>query len=351
MTERSRNVVVGITALSGLVGLAVLLLLFGYLPAFVEQGYHMRVVLKNAGGLATGSRVYLDGIPVGRVTRIIHHIGTREGPILVTIIIHPTVDIPRGATVSVEQLQILGGAASLAFDTSAINPEAPDYARLVAPWPKDGSAEVAGQVQTVMSQFSANLKSVFPTQSFEELAKSAQQLTQEWTEVGKNLRLLTNPATPAEVDAGKAGPNLASVLARADARLRQLQVTIDGLNKWVNDTQLREDIRKTAANASVLTGRLNTTAQKADQLIDSARTDVDQLTKRYLAVADDLSATVTSARKTLEEARSGKGTLGKLMSDPALYDNLNDSIIRLGQALDQVRLLIEKIKTEGLPVH
>jgi hypothetical protein len=42
--------------------------------------------------------------------------------------------------------------------------------------------------------------------------------------------------------------------------------------------------------------------------------------------------------------------VGKLLQDPKLYNNLNDAAVRLGQAIDEVKNLLEKVRKEGLPL-
>jgi hypothetical protein len=49
-------------------------------------------------------------------------------------------------------------------------------------------------------------------------------------------------------------------------------------------------------------------------------------------------------------ARSGDGTVGKLVKDPALYDGLADAAKRLDEALAKVNLLLDKIREEGIDV-
>ena len=56
-------------------------------------------------------------------------------------------------------------------------------------------------------------------------------------------------------------------------------------------------------------------------------------------------------QKLAAKASDGKGAMGKLLNDPALYDNLNDTAERIGQTADELKLLIEKWKAEGLPVQ
>jgi phospholipid/cholesterol/gamma-HCH transport system substrate-binding protein len=138
------------------------------------------------------------------------------------------------------------------------------------------------------------------------------------------------------VDAGQAVGNLSSLVARADTRLRELHTVLDGLNQWVNDPELRGNANKTAANAAGLT--------------QQASTQLAALTAKYLAVADDLSAAVVPLRQALDQVNRGQGTMGKLFKDPSLYDNLNDAAVRLGRSIDELKTLLEKVRTEGLPL-
>ena len=70
-----------------------------------------------------------------------------------------------------------------------------------------------------------------------------------------------------------------------------------------------------------------------------------------MAVADDLTSVIGAVHAVVEQARSGQGTAGKFLYDPSLYDNLNDTVGRFQASLDEFRLLIQKWKAEGLPVH
>ena len=70
MTERGRNLAVGATTLGALVGLVLLLLLFGYVPEFFKGGYFVTVHMPDAGDLNVGSSVQLSGIDVGEVDSI-----------------------------------------------------------------------------------------------------------------------------------------------------------------------------------------------------------------------------------------------------------------------------------------
>jgi phospholipid/cholesterol/gamma-HCH transport system substrate-binding protein len=132
--------------------------------------------------------------------------------------------------------------------------------------------------------------------------------------------------------------------------MRELKITMANINKWTGDEQLLADFKATATNAKEASGKLNAGVDKITGLADSSRENVDKLTKRLMGVADDLSKAVGSMQQTLDQAREGEGTVGKLINDPALYDNLNDTAQRLGSAATELQLLIQKWKAEGLPV-
>ncbi len=70
MKEGVRNFVVGLTTIGSLVGLAVLLLLFGELDSLIRPRYALTINTNHAVGLRPGSSVELNGVPVGVVDSI-----------------------------------------------------------------------------------------------------------------------------------------------------------------------------------------------------------------------------------------------------------------------------------------
>lgn len=352
MSERARNVIVGITSLGGLVGLVFLLMIFGYLPGWMEEGYIVRVQLKSASGLSQGSRVLMNGIDIGKVTKVDLE-NTVTGPkVSVQVRIRPNIQVPTGVRVRAEA-PFIGGSPTLAFDASHLDPRQPDYSKLIAALPEDGTALIIGETFNPLGELAEQFRTALaePSRSFEKVADNFEKLSNEWVTVAQNLNTVLEPRMLADVDKGDKVGNLATVLARTDSRLKELEATIAGINAWVADEQLRSDLRSTVANAKELSVRLNTTADKAQQLLDDARADVNRLVNRYIAAADDLSGAINSMKQALDQARAGQGTVGKLLNDPAFYDNMTDAATRLGAALTEIRLLVEKWKKEGLPVQ
>ncbi len=331
MKESTISTIVGATTLAGIIGLVGLLLLIGGLDKYMESGYRLTIELPTAGGLRAESRVYYNGIDIGKIDSIDFQQPPKQGVVAVALIINQDLQIPDDVSVITRYPSMLGG--------SAVADIMREPGSIAGHLPKDGSAQIAGQPAVGIGELAGELRETLsgPLGEFERISDNFESLSQEWTLVASNINQLVEMRSTDDVDNGDAIGNLATVLARTDARLVEIKEAIDGINAYVNDPELRDDVRTTAANARELTQRFN----------DS----VEALRARYVAVADDLSSTVQAMQKLADQTLEGGGTFGKMVNDPELYENLNDASERLKAALDDVRLLVEKWKAEGLPVQ
>jgi len=347
MTERTQHLAVGITAIAGIVGLAILTLLFGRTSQWMDAGYEVSVVLPNANGLSVGARVHLDGIDVGRIEEV--RINQEQGTgVVLQARIRESVRIPEDVRVTVKT-QLIGGSSVLLLDTGALSSDQP-----IDMLPTDGTAMLKGEaaslgaeiarrletslekamreMRTALNDMSADLRQELagPKEDFHNLAAT-------WTDVGVNVRDLTEDRDPAAVDAGEAKPNLTTVLVRADTRLREMETVINEMNAWVGDAELRGDVKGAASSVNNLTTKVSDA--------------VDGLSRRYTQVAEELSSAIRSAQQLLGLAKEEEGTVGKMLHDPKVYQNLEDATDRLNKLVDETRLLIEKWKKEGVPIQ
>lgn len=318
MNARKRNILSGITAVVGVVGLGWMILMFGHIPRWAEKSYPIYVDMNTTGGLAQGSRVTLNGIDVGYVEAVRLHDDPRQG-VEIACRVHPEQSIPVQATVSVAS-GVFGGSAALALQVD------PSHEGPLDPLPEGG--RLAGA-------------SVSLTERLEErinvLSDRVALLADEYVQVGRNLNDMLVVRPTSEVDAGQAEPNLRTVIARVDASMAQLTKVLTGLDALLGDPALREDLAATVRNARSLTGK--------------AEASVNRLTDRYVAVADDLGKAVAQVNQLLAAAQSKQGTVGKLIGDPKLYNTAQDAVARLSDALRELQLLLRKWKTEGVPVQ
>lgn len=341
--ERKRDIVVGATALGGLGGLLVLLIVFGYVPAFLHDRYSVTVYMENVAGLHENSRVTLWGREIGEVSEVGFAEPGDPNLAYVKLEIDQEVDVPRDAEVRVET-PIFGGGPVVAIVGSSI--ESTSLA-------KDGSAVLT------------NSRVVDLQQQIEELA----ELKDTWGEVGENINELFGGED-------EDTPSLPRVVQGLEDRLDEMQRVMAGAEEWLGDEQLREDVTQTAKNARELSDTLDETVtsleerfieladaaearlasvdktlESATQTIDGAADSITEIEKNYVALADDAAKVVSAIDKLVARADSKDSTIGLLLSDPQLYHNLTDTAERIQLMTDEARLLIEKWKAEGLPIR
>lgn len=354
MRESTRNFVVGLTALGGCIGLALLLTLFGAVPKFFEDNYRIRVVMPNAAGVNSSSRVRLNGIDIGRVEAVRLKPRPQDG-VVFDLTIQEDIRIPENAQVSVHS-PLLGGSPSLSFWTP--------QERADGFLPTDGSAVVEGQPAPSLANAAADIKNVLresvdkfredirrAVDRFEAVSRDFHALSQEWTRVGQNVNDLIERRPPEKIESGEAAANLSTVILRADQRLTELQDTLKAFNDLVGDPKLREDLHATLANARDASRNIRDVSADARQVVANTDKRIDELSRRLIAVADDMSGTIKTLQDAVKKASEGQGTAAKLLNDPSVYNNLDDTIQRIGLAVDDLRLLIQKWKAEGVQVN
>lgn len=357
MTETKRNTIVGLTTIAGLLGLAWLIFIFGDVAGLVTNTYTLNIAIDDASGLAEGSRIKLVGVDIGSIRRIEIESDPAKGVSLFCDI-KAQFDIPNNASVN-SASGPLGGSASININPVPYLPGAD-----VTPLPKDGSATLTATASSITRQLQELADSLtsdvqLQLKNFGLLTQEITLLSNEYTQVGQHINTLFETQSPQSIADGSATPNITTVIARTDARLAELKTTLEHINKIVSDEQLHADLRQTITNAKNLTASANTfiekdahqIAQQTRDTVTTVKDQVAQLTRRYTAVADDLAATLQTLNTTLTDVRTGKGTAGKLIQDPALYNSLTDAAQRLSAAIKQATLLLEKWKAEGVPIQ
>jgi phospholipid/cholesterol/gamma-HCH transport system substrate-binding protein len=160
-----------------------------------------------------------------------------------------------------------------------------------------------------------------------------------------------NPATYSPGDtvlAGRATPSIGDVLARVDTIAANFSVLTTSLKKQFVETNGFADLRhavksadafmadlsKVAAEQNVELTKTQVAFRKAISAVDSA--SIDSTLRSFKTAAAnvntltaDLSATSAKLNAVLDKVNSGQGSMGKLMNDPAMYDNIRKLVSRL----------------------
>lgn len=98
-------------------------------------------------------------------------------------------------------------------------------------------------------------------------------------------------------------------------------------------------IAKTVDNLNSFTGALKNNNEKLTQTMTNVEAATGKFAKLDLETTlTNLNGTVSELKSIMTKANSDKGTLGLLMNDPKLYNNLNATSNKLNLLLDDLRL-------------
>ena len=263
------EVKIGIT---GVVALVALFLGINFLKGvnLFSSSEKYYISFSNTKGLTKSSAVYADGYKVGIVSNIdydFHH----PGKVVVEISTDKGLRIPKGSSAQLDEAVLGGCTLNMLLATNlreAYHPgdtiEGSDVSGLMA--------KVGGMVPQL-----------------EEVVAKVDTL------VATLNRLLSDP-------------NLPIIIQNAELITENLNKSTEQLN-----TLLRNDIPK-------MTGTFTKAGENVTVLTDK----VNQLDLQ--ATLNNVNQTISSVHDMMEQIQSPNGTLGKLMKDPSIYDNLNHTV-------------------------
>jgi phospholipid/cholesterol/gamma-HCH transport system substrate-binding protein len=340
MREVTRNFIVGLTSILALLSLATLLMFFGELAWVTEPRYPLRVLINDAGGLLAGNTVFLDGVRIGAVERVTLS-DDPEHPVLIEAMINAEVRVPVDVHAGITVAMIAGSS------TLTLSSPQPAPGRRPEHLATDGSGTIIGRHQSLVDQLTAKLDERMAP--LLEALQGFQSLGDTYGELGRNLNDLVRPQTGDEL-AGGDKPNLRAAVGKLNAALDNAGEALRLATEWLSDEQLRTDARAAVTKANLLIDKATAAVERYTALAETFHSDGGALLKKLLPVADQLDATLSDVRRISQAALSGRGTIAQLLTNPDLYLSLNDAAVRLEQALTEAKLLMQKIKSEGLPI-
>lgn len=343
MRERTRDFLVGVTAILGVAGLGLTLFLFGELQG--KDVYRLDLRLDTASGLYKSSPVTLNGVRIGTVKAIAPAKNPIEGVDL-SVEVQNGIDVPRSVEVSIERNFV--GDSSLALIPRA---PAPGQAlEFFKPGERLEAKAGGGMMDSITSMLDERLGDL------DQALSDFHTLAATWTRVGQSAEALLAPRTPEQVDAAReAGKpeeaNIASAVARIDR-------AVAAIEQWAGDETLRGDAKRFVSKAADVFDQASEavdawtkTARTLETRADQVGENLNTATRDFVALSKTLGEAVEEVRVAVGTVNRGEGTLGQLMNNPDLYNSITDAAKRLEKALLEAQLLVEKYRKEGVPIR
>lgn len=160
-----------------------------------------------------------------------------------------------------------------------------------------------------------------------------------------NLLLATNPTEAYHSGDTIKGNDVTGLMAKVGdmvPQLEQVVAKVDTLVATLNTLVSNPNLPLIIQNAELVSENLNKSSEQLNILL---RNDIPKLTSTFTnagenvvmltdkmnqldlqATLDNVNQTISSVHATMEQIKNPNGTLGKLMSDPSVYDNLNHTV-------------------------
>jgi phospholipid/cholesterol/gamma-HCH transport system substrate-binding protein len=312
-------------------------------------------IFREVGQLRTGNPVVYRGVNVGRVTRI--ELASGGQGVLVEMRIRPDVGIAPDAVV-VLSTQSFFGDWQAQITTQSRFPEL-EFSRVKEPGILPGAAlpditeltAVAARISSDLEMLSSRVQLAFTEetaikirQTIDNVQEASSQLTgfigqqtETYRDVSQSVLATTQSI---QRTAGTAERVAEQVGAAFSDEGEVRQILLSAQRASANLEQLSADLRGSTEGLPGLVARADTTlatvGRVANSLGGAIETVQPQLGELGPTIAEARSAMATLQRAA-ERIEQGEGTLGRLMEDPALYEETQAAISTLRRLMADVQ--------------
>jgi|GEM_PF-950727 len=364
MKEYTRNLAVGTTVIGALAILAAMIVIFTGVPDMLHTGYRIHITAPTTYDARVGDPVYLSGIRVGRLTDVRFADPERPtGGVVFSARIDHGVQLPGDAKAYIFTRGLAANAYIQIASSGDFQPDGDG--RPLAHLPTDGSA-------TIESVHKGS--GLLP----DELTPALANLS----ELAANLNKLVAPPEDPNAPDATTGAAASAPAGDGDQTLRgtigKINRTLDALHTVLGDGDNQANLKTSMANLADATGKANeamdalkafaaeargvasdarTVTTRASQTMEevsltakTATRRVDELAGKLIENSEDLSKLLATINRTATELEKGDGTLGKMINDPKLYNNLVDATNQMTVVLKDFQELVQAWKQRGVEI-
>ena len=364
MSERGRNIAVGTTVLIAMCMLAGMIVIFTGIPSMFRRGYVLAITFDDTQGAKEGDPVRIAGRRIGSITdvRFAQSDNACAG-VVFKVLIDTDVRIPGNVNAYIHP-KGLTNPAHVEFRADGPprkNTEGQILRILPTNWVtvlKGKKAQGGGLVPPEFVNAVPDLRD--SAKQVGELAtvlkKIIPRLSENFAKIGQLAETIDKVLAPLAASSQPTrGPKPA--LVGAIEAIAHLGPALEDLHRLLGDEQNQANFRTALAEAAGAMGAVKELAHEAKNSVRSMTRTATGTAQRIEKVADTLignaekvSAVMTTLNRTLAKVESGKGSAGKMLNDPKLYNDLVDATDQLSKLMTDLRALIKTWKAEGVGI-
>lgn len=280
-------------ALLVLVSIALLLWGYNFLKGknLFDNSRKFYVEYENVEGLSTASFVTINGLNVGKVSNITIQ---PSGKLLVELTMTNPVEIPKASKAIIYSPALIGGK-QIAIETNFSSKELAETGDFLIASNKSGLLDGLG----------------------EKADPIIQKLDSVLYNVNKLVVSVNNTLDPV------AQSNLKHALLELDHTLTNARGITDRFNQIVGGNQ---------NNIDQIIGNFNAASLNINKMSENlSQADINGIVQKFDRAANNIDRIVADIDK-------GDGSIGKLLKDEELYDNINKASNELNQLVEDVKL-------------
>jgi|SRR6185369_1529594 len=330
----SKDVKVGAFVLAGLTAIGAVIFLIGDERQIFSHKAPYSTEFEDVQGLRRGSPVRMGGVDIGTVTAVDYASAANDKNIHVrmSIAVDDARRIRKDSLATIEGKGLLGdkmivitvgslGQAQLPEGSVVPSRAAEDMSKLIG-----RISNISGQVEKVVTNLERATNSLSDEKLQGDVRNSVASLARILDSVDRGDgylgKLLHDPAEAARLSQLVGNLQQSSgELTRATQSVNQILTRVNTGPGFAHEVLYGEDGAKTIAKVGVVADELGTTLKGIREGNGLARSVIygDDSSQAMMANLNQASA---DFRQVVSDMRAGKGTLGALLVDPSVYEDL-----------------------------
>ncbi len=301
MTKFSKEVKIGLAV-------ALSLFIFGWGVNYLKgrdlfvSGYKLYGVYSRIDGLTEASPIYYKGFKIGSVRKI-SLLGERNDDFLVTMSIDVDIEFPTNSVAQIYSLDLMGSKGiRLLYGDNNVLLESGDTLR----------TSITGDLADQVSQ------EVLP------LKDKVENMVIRFDSVMADLQFILDKDNE---------KGLVRNISEISYNFKNISESLD------NNLRQNGQIGRSIANLDSFTTMIKYNGKILNEMMHNLKSVSEQLKNTHIdSLASEMNTAIVSVNGILSSLNEGEGTLGKLIVDEELYDNLNDVSVSLDRLLNDVRV-------------
>lgn len=345
MNERIQNIAIGITIIVALCLLGGLIVIFSGNPTLLHRGYKIEINMPTTADVQVGGAVHVAGLNVGKVIKT-----EFSDPNDVSKGVNITIEVTYGTTLPANTVakiykKSFVGSAYIQLESEGDIPIDPETGKVLT-ISKEQMPTIPGNVVT-------------PTL----LPKEMQESLKNISDLARTLNTLLGGKQTIDDDKTTTIPDEEPVNLRK--AFENLDKTLAGLAEIFGDPQNIENLNKSITNIAEVTEQAKNavkeirnfakeagkTANSFSKAIENTSVKADSLIMKLLEDAEEASKLIATVNRVAEQFETQKGSAGKFINDPELYNNLVTATKQLTILLEQIQNLAKKWKEQGIKLN